>query len=295
MIKCLILANSFKEHSQILAQEIKSFLCERKVRAEIFTYNGKDAECRNCESREAVLSSGMEVPFKDFDFAVTLGGDGTVLFAGRGCAPLGIPVFPVNLGEFGFLAAVQKENWQEELVSYLEGKSFISQRSLAEGEVIRNGRTAFKCTALNDIIVSSHSSCGLVNLNVAYNHALLGAFKSTGVIVATSTGSTAYSAAAGGPIVDSSLDALVLTPISSFSLSARPLVLSSQSEIAMTVLPSRVDVSLSADGQLNFPLEQGDVVIIGISKHKARLIGSTQEKFYSALQSKLNWSGGPRA
>ena len=226
---------------------------------------------------------------------MTLGGDGTVLSACRGCAPLGIPVFPINLGEFGFLAVVSPSSWKKDLLSYIEGKAFTGRRSLVRSEVIRDGKTVFDVCGMNDAVISSPGSSRLVNLDVAYNHALLGPFKANGIIVSTPTGSTAYSAAAGGPILDPSLDGLVLTPVSSFSLSARPLVFSAKGEIAITVKASRVDVGLSIDGQVNFDLQENDVIILGIPDYKASIICSTQEKFYAALQSKLNWSGGPRA
>lgn len=284
MKKSLILVNTFKKDAEEIASEIKSYLCKKGVEAEVFAYDGKDAHTKN-----------VPVDFKGYDFAVTLGGDGTVLFAAREAALYSIPVFPVNLGEFGFLAGVQKNLWQKELDEYLSNKSVISERSLLETEVLREGKSVFKSRSMNDVVISGTGASGLVNLEVAYNRALLGSFKSTGVIVSTATGSTAYSAAAGGPIVEPSLNAFVLTPISSFSLSARPLVLGPEGEIAMRVLASRVEILLVADGQVNFSLKTGDVIISGISKYKAHIIGSTQEKFYSALQSKLNWSGGPRA
>ncbi|MCI6442219.1 NAD(+)/NADH kinase [Treponema sp.] len=285
MKNCLIVSNSFKTDADRLGKEISSFLRERKITASVFAYNGKDA----------VHEKPLEIDFTGYDFAVTLGGDGTVLFAGRGCAPLGVPVFPVNLGEFGFLASVSKESWKVELEKFLEGKIFISERNLVKCEVMRNGSTVFACAGLNDCVISSSPSTRLVNLSVAYNHALLGPFKANGIIVSTPTGSTAYSAAAGGPIVEPSTPALVLTPVSSFSLSARPLVFGKNGEIVITVLDSRADVALECDGQIRFKLLKDDVIILGIPEYTARLIGSTQEKFYAALQSKLNWSGGPRA
>ena len=213
MKNCLIVSNSFKTDADRLGKEISSFLRERKITASVFAYNGKDA----------VHEKPLEIDFTGYDFAVTLGGDGTVLFAGRGCAPLGVPVFPVNLGEFGFLASLSKESWKVELEKFLEGKIFVSERNLVKCEVMRKGTTVFACAGLNDCVISSSPSTRLVNLSVAYNHALLGPFKANGIIVSTPTGSTAYSAAAGGPIVEPSTPALVLTPVSSFSLSARNL------------------------------------------------------------------------
>ena len=284
MKKCLIVSNSFKFDAEYLGKEIWDFLEARGIHVSIYSYNGKDA-----------VDNTPSLDFSGNDFVVTLGGDGTVLFACRGCSILGIPVFPINLGEFGFLASVSKDSWKTEMENFLDGKSFISERSLVDCEVIRNGETVFECISMNDCVISSSPSTRLVNLNVAYNHALLGPFKTNGIIVSTPTGSTAYSAAAGGPIVEPSTPALVLTPVSSFSLSARPLVFGRNGEIVITVLESRAEVALDCDGQKGFRLEKDDVIILGIPECTAKLVGSTQEKFYAALQSKLNWSGGPRA
>ncbi|MBQ2313784.1 MAG: NAD(+)/NADH kinase [Treponema sp.] len=284
MKKCLVVVNSFKNGAVPLAGEICAFLEKRNISASVFSYDGSAAQ------REEV-----SVSFEGCGFVVTLGGDGTVLFACRGCAALGIPVFAINLGEFGFLANVQPGCWEKELAEFLEGRASVSNRSLVEAEVLRGGKTVFLSAGLNDIVLAGKTPMALVNLNVAYNHALLGPFKTTGIIVSTATGSTAYSAAAGGPIMEPSLDTMVLTPISSFSLSARPLVFGSRGEITVTVLPSRAGMELTLDGQERFELETGDVIIMGVPSYKAQIVCATQEKFYASLQSKLNWSGGPRA
>lgn len=284
MKKCLVVSNSFKKDAEYLAGQICRLLESRGYEPVLFSYNGRSA------SRE-----DFDIDFAGNEFVVTLGGDGTVLYASRQCAPLGIPVFPVNLGEFGFLAVVSKENWESELNSFLDGKTYISERTLVDCEVLRGGKTVFKGTGMNDCVISSSPSAHLVNLRVAYNHAVLGPFKSNGLIVSTPTGSTAYSAAAGGPIVDPSMPALVLTPVSSFSLSARPLVFGQKGELMITCLDSRSGISLEVDGQIYFELETNDIIILGIPEYRAFIAGSTQEKFYAALQSKLNWSGGPRA
>ncbi|MCQ2248600.1 MAG: NAD(+)/NADH kinase [Treponema sp.] len=284
MKKCLVVSNSFKKDAEYLAGQICRLLESRGYEPVLFSYNGRSA------SRE-----DFDIDFAGNEFVVTLGGDGTVLYASRQCAPLGIPVFPVNLGEFGFLAVVSKENWESELNSFLDGKTYISERTLVDCEVLRGGKTVFKGTGMNDCVISSSPSAHLVNLRVAYNHAVLGPFKSNGLIVSTPTGSTAYSAAAGGPIVDPSMPALVLTPVSSFSLSARPLVFGQKGELMITCLDSRSGIGLEVDGQIYFELETNDIIILGIPEYRAFIAGSTQEKFYAALQSKLNWSGGPRA
>ena len=283
-MNCLIVVNSFKKNASELGKQISVFLKENNVCCSEFVYDG------NC-----VKDSGVAVSFEGYDFVITLGGDGTVLFACRGCAPLGIPVFAINLGEFGFLACVQVSEWKQRLSDFLQGKCCISERFLIQAEVMRKGKTVFITSGMNDIVISSTASSRLINLNVAYKWASLGAFKANGLIVSSATGSTGYSAAAGGPIVVPSLATMLLTPISSFSLSARPLVFGRDGELAITILPSRVEVGLSADCQIDYALQSDDTVILKIPEYKAYLICSEQEKFYAALQSKLNWSGGPRA
>lgn len=284
--KCLVLCNSFKKDAPQIASDIKCFLEQEGVACDVFAYNGREAD--RTETKP-------DAHFEGYDLVVTLGGDGTVLFASRYCAVLGIPVFPINLGEFGFLAPVQPALWKEQLKDYLEGRACTCERHLVTAEIIREGKTFSVMNAMNDVVISSYPGAHLTDLKVAYNRAVLGPFKSNGLIVSTATGSTAYSAAEGGPIVDPALKALVLTPISSFSLSARPLVFGGDGEIAITVMSGRTDVNLTADGQESIKLLTGDVVILGVPEYRAKLVSATQENFYAALQSKLNWSGGPHA
>ncbi|MBP5358524.1 MAG: NAD(+)/NADH kinase [Treponema sp.] len=283
MKKCLLLVNSYKADSVEMAQKIKPYLEARSIEVEVFTYDGKHAQNKN-----------IEPPFEGMDFVVTLGGDGTVLFASRGCAPLGIPVFAVNLGEFGFLASISKDSWQPELDEFLAGNKKLSSRYMVSCRVVRDGKTVFQGRGMNDVTVASSGASRLVNLNVYHDGAFLGPFKANGLIVATATGSTAYSAAAGGPILCPSVKALLLTPISSFSLSARPIVFA-DGVLEIVVMAERYPVGISVDGQVSFDLEQDDRIQLEIPECYARLVGATENTFYAALQSKLNWSGGPRA
>lgn len=282
--KCLIVVNTFKDDASSLSALIEDFLKERGVESVLYSYDGIEGKADGGDS----LLAGT-------DFVITLGGDGTVLYACRSCASSGIPVFPINLGEFGFLAGISRRTWREELGRFLEDRAPVAERSLVRAEVLRDGRSVLNVLGMNDVVISSAGAARLVNLSVAFNHALLGPFKANGLIISTATGSTAYSAAAGGPIIDPSLEALLLTPVSSFSLSARPLLFSADGELAITVMPSRVPLSLTADGQVEHDLKDGDVVILTVPDFRARLAGATQENFYAALQSKLNWAGGPRA
>ena len=277
--KSLIVVNSFKEESKSLGAEIQAYLKKLNIQADLFVFNG----------------FSEQYPFYGYDFVITMGGDGTVLFAARGCAPLGIPIFPVNFGSFGFIASVQRNEWKKELDEFLAGKSVIDERSMLQSDLIRGGQRRLSATGLNDIVICGKTAAHTISFNVLYDKVPLGEIKADGIIISTATGSTAYSASAGGPIIDPGLDAMVLTLMNAFSLSSRPIVLSPEGVIEIEILPSRIsDVVISVDGQIPVDLHVGDIIRIRQIEAKAKLIGCTKEKFYNALRSKLNWSGGPQ-
>lgn len=281
MKKCLIVVNTHKDESQNLGKMIQSYLAAKSIESFVFCFDG----------------FSTENPFTGFDFVITLGGDGTVLFAARGCVKNKIPVFPVNLGEFGFIASIQKNEWQKELDLFLAGKSEVDERNMLNAALVSTRQSEpFSGIGLNDVVICAKTAARTIMFTVSYNDVPLGTFKADGIIISTATGSTAYSASAGGPIIDPELDALVLTPINSFSLSSRPLVLSPRGEVGITILPSREnDVIITIDGQKPFDLHEGDCIKIRRLQEKVKLVGCTTNKFYGALRSKLNWSGGPHA
>lgn len=281
MKKCLIVVNTHKDESQNLGRMIQSYLAAKSIESSVFCFDG----------------FSTENPFTGFDFVITLGGDGTVLFAARGCVKNKIPVFPVNLGEFGFIASIQKNEWQKELDLFLAGKSEVDERNMLNAALVSTRLSEpFSGIGLNDVVICAKTAARTIMFTVSYNDVPLGTFKADGIIISTATGSTAYSASAGGPIIDPELDALVLTPINSFSLSSRPLVLSPRGEVGITILPSREnDVIITIDGQKPFDLHEGDCIKIRRLQEKVKLVGCTTKKFYGALRSKLNWSGGPHA
>ena len=281
MKKCLIVVNTHKDESQNLGRMIQSYLAAKSIESFVFCFDG----------------FSTENPFTGFDFVITLGGDGTVLFAARGCVKNKIPVFPVNLGEFGFIASIQKNEWQKELDLFLAGKSEVDERNMLNAALVSTRQSEpFSGIGLNDVVICAKTAARTIMFTVSYNDVPLGTFKADGIIISTATGSTAYSVSAGGPIIDPELDALVLTPINSFSLSSRPLVLSPKGEVGITILPSREnDVIITIDGQKPFDLHEGDCIKIRRLQEKVKLVGCTTKKFYGALRSKLNWSGGPHA
>lgn len=278
--KVLIIINIYKDESMSLAKEIATYLKDKGVESEFLSFDGF---CDN-------------TPFESYSFVITLGGDGTVLFAARNCVNYDVPVFPVNLGQFGFIATIQTDEWKKELDLYLKGKYVIQKRSLIQAELYRNNQLVVSSIGLNDIVISAKNTARTVALSVKSNGIHLCNLKSDGVIFSTSTGSTAYSASAGGPIIDPVLDVIVMTPINPFSLSSRPIVLSTEEEIEVLIQPCRTkEISLIVDGQEGISLASGDVLKIKQFKKKIQLINCTTEKYYNALRAKMNWTGGPHA
>lgn len=276
MKQCLIIRNTYSNEAPILAQAVADFLVEKKINVKVCNYSGQDtpADTEGC------------------DFAVTLGGDGTVLFAARSCAPANIPIFPVNLGEFGFIAGIQHDAWQDKLDIFLRGDAVLNERSMLQVELKRDNKKLFTLQALNDVVISAQAA-RMVSLNVFCNNISFGLFRSDGIIAATSTGSTAYSASAGGPLVDPTLDAIILNTICPFSLSSRPLVLPNTAILDIDVLPARGEEPvITCDGQIVAHLNVGDRVTIAKSEKKVLLVGCDSRIFYEALRSKMHWFGG---
>jgi len=280
MNKALIIINVSKDESMTLAKEIAAYLKKKDVAYDFLSFDG----------------FVDNTDFKGYDFVISLGGDGTVLYAARNASKYGLPVFPVNLGEFGFIASVQPEDWQKELKIFMDGKAVFEKRSMLKVEVRRNGKKVYSSLSLNDAVISAERGVSTIMLSVKRNSLPLCRLKADGLILATPTGSTAYSAAAGGPIVSPEVEAFVLTPLNSFSLSSRPIVLSPDSNLEITVEKSRIKgICLTVDGQEPFGIQTGDIISVILNKKKAKLVAGSEEKFYNALRSKLNWSGVPHA
>lgn len=278
MRKAIAIVNTLKPESKRIAEEIRRELLAKSVSCDIYTFDG-------------ITDSNT---FESYDFAITLGGDGTVLYAARHCSRKGIPIFPVNLGEFGFIAGIQPDSWKEPLQAFLKEAVRTSERMMLTVRVERAGRNVFTADALNDAVISGSGIARIVHLSITFNGVSFGSYKADGVIVATPTGSTAYAAAAGGPILAPDLDAFVLAPICAFSLSNRPIVLPSTGTMAISVEPMRHESAIiTLDGQEVFPLKEGDVVVIDKAPNPALLIGCDTDVVYKALRSKLNWSGAP--
>jgi NAD+ kinase len=282
MKRAALFVNKLKKDAGNLAEQISAKLRGRNIEVVFFS------------PENAVEPAVTGV----YDAAFTLGGDGTVLYAARAMAPLGVPIIPVNLGTLGFIAAVPSDAWALVLDKWIAGTADISRRLMLSVEVERRGKTVKTGACLNDVVVSASGIAKLIRLQVlseilpdrGFIH--LGQYRSDGLIAATPTGSTAYSMAAGGPILDPEMEAVIINPVCPFTLSHRPLVLPARDTVVIEVdKVQRSGVLLTIDGQVTEALEPGDRIFLRQAPYQARLVFSNRDAFYKALRTKLNWSG----
>ena len=273
----LIIANGVKKESMPLSREIEDYLYEHQIRhSTIMTMSTSD---------------DISIPYST-DFVISLGGDGTVLYVARKVHELGLPILPVNLGTFGYITEVGKNEWREAFERYLNVGDNLSRRLMLKVSVTRKKKKIFSSYALNEATVSSSGTSKVVKLELDLDNTYSGLFKADGIIVATPTGSTGYSLAAGGPILMSDISAFIITPICPFTLSNRPLVTGSETNCTIKVAEGqRTGVVLSVDGQVSIDLEEGDEVNIEKSRSKALLILSHKRNYIEVIRDKLNWSG----
>lgn len=239
-----------------------------------------------CDSSEKAFARD-ELP-SAVDLLIVLGGDGTILAAARLLADRPIPILPVNLGGLGFLTSVTLEELYPLLEQMLEGKHETSRRMTLEAEILRNGNVAARQRALNDAVVTQVALARMMDFDVSVNKNHVGRYRADGLIVSTPTGSTAYSLAAGGPIVHPDMEALIITPICPHMLTNRPLVIPDTAEIEIE-FPSEEGLHLTLDGQVGFHLQSGDRVIVRKSSYRLQLIRPANKTYFEVLRNKLRW------
>lgn len=225
---------------------------------------------------------------EDGDLLVVFGGDGTILSAARLSAGR-VPILGVNMGGLGFLAEVSLNDLPSAIERITAGASLIDERAMLSAEISNRGSVRLERLALNDMVVAKTGVARLVHVATWVNGEHLSTYPADGVIVATPTGSTAYSLSAGGPIVHPQVDVIVVTPICPHTLTARPVVVSGTATVAVEALETGEDVRLSVDGQESFPLHPGERVIIRQAAARARLVRLRAPSFYSILRTKLAW------
>jgi len=229
-----------------------------------------------------------EVP-EDCQFVIVLGGDGTLLSAAVAIGDRPIPLFAVNLGTLGFLTAITAEEMYPELERALRGEHRLGHRRMVECTVVRGGEDVGRYMALNDIVVSKAPKAPMIELDTFIDNHHVCRYRADGLIVATPTGSTAYSLSAGGPIVFPTVAAFCITPICPHTLTNRPVIVPDSARITVIIEAPDGDAYLNADGKIGEHLWKGDRLVMKRSAHTLNLIRPPRLLYFDLLRQKLKW------
>lgn len=273
----LIFANLNKDDAGNAAQSMKAQLEQKGWEADILAFH------------EPISNSP---DFRKYDLLISLGGDGTLLYAASFASPLGIPILPINLGTLGFIAANRMETWADTFEKWQNHEIDISKRLMLHVQARRGKQILYRGNALNDIVVSSEGNARMIRMCLFLNKECFGHYRADGLIISTPTGSTAYNLAAGGPAVHPEIGALIINPICPFTLASRPLLIPGSTQVEIVIDETRrAGAMLTVDGHGMLSLKEDDIVKIEKCKKPALLVVPSGNAFYSALRSKLGWSG----
>jgi NAD+ kinase len=226
---------------------------------------------------------------KQVDLMLVLGGDGTMIATARMIGGTEVPVIGVNYGGLGYLAEFRIEELFTALESILAGDYNLEKRDMLAVELRRGDEIVTTNRVLNDVVMNKSALARIIEIETYLNGQFVNSFRADGLIVATPTGSTAYNLSAGGPIIFPSMNAVVITPICPFTLSNRPIVVPDDSVIEVRLMTEKEDVALTLDGQVGFPLQAQDRVVIRKSETSFNLVQPTNRNYFDLLRDKLRW------
>jgi NAD+ kinase len=247
-----------------------------------------DQDTQACSDTKSSFLSREDLA-RNIDLLIVLGGDGTLLSGARALGGKKVPILAVNLGGLGFLSSVTLDELYPVLENVLANGHQTSERMMLEAKVLREGRVVEQQNALNDAVITKTALARMLEFDVLINGAPVTRYRADGLIVATPTGSTAYSLAAGGPIVDPHLDALLVTPICPHMLTNRPLVIPDTSCVEIDVAATEEPVYLTLDGQVGLRLDLHDRVSVTQSLNRVLLVQPRRKTYFDVLRSKLRW------
>lgn len=276
-MRIALFPNLSKSGSKQISLDIRDFL--QKKGMTVVTEDEK-AEALDVPSLSTVAPD-------EIDFLISLGGDGTILRIIHAHPELHAPILGINLGSLGFMADVPIEELHEALQALIDGKYVVDERIVVEGQT----ESENSCFAVNEIVIHRALHPSLIDLSIEVEGTYLNTFSADGLIISTPNGSTAYSLAAGGPILTPELKALVITPICPHTISNRPIVLGSDQEIKITYQSPYESIEIAYDGFSLQKISSGGHLIIRPSLRKFRLVTFPNHNFFSTLRSKLGWTG----
>lgn len=277
-----IICKPIKNIVSSVVPPLVEWLCAHKIKVLI------DQETQACVG---VVSHALsrDALGEKVDILIVLGGDGTLLSAARALGGNRVPILAVNLGGLGFLTSVTLDELYPLLDQVLAGKHRTSERMMLDAEIVRDGQSANRQCALNDAVANKGAVARMLDFDVSVNGDAVGRYRADGIIVATPTGSTAYSLAAGGPIMDPDLDAFIITPICPHMLTNRPLVIPGTAKVELDFAAADDPVYITLDGQIGFELKANDRVAITKSSNRVALIRPPRKTYFEVLRNKLRW------
>ena len=248
-----------------------------------------DSETGDCFGPLAVQTHKREELAGCTDLLIVLGGDGTLLSAARLAADRNVPILAVNLGGLGFLTTVAQDEIYLILEEIFSGKHRVSERVMLEAEIVRDGTVIRRQIALNDAVLNKAALARIMDLELRVDGEYVTTYKADGLILSTPTGSTAYSLAAGGPIVYPTVEAFILTPICPHTLTNRPLVIPDSAMVEVEFKAENETVFLTLDGQIGIELVRGDRIRMRKAQNKLLLVRPAKKTYYHILRNKLKW------
>ena len=287
-----IIANPARPVVSHLIPELVRLLSSRSGKPSLAA--GLAAMVRDETGRRAcVIVDSDELAVKDVDWVIAIGGDGTLLKTARLVGASGTPILGVNSGKLGFMMQTTPGELDEAIEQVFDGQYSLDKRLVLQGR-IGNGTpgdaaAAGVFSALNDIVIDKGSICRVIELGIYVNDEYVNDVMADGLIVSTPTGSTAYSLAAGGPILAPGMEAIVVSPICPHTLSNRAMVLAARDRVRIEVTADHPDLLLTVDGQENVVIQPGSTVELYRAEHTIHLIRFTDRSFYDVLRTKLKW------
>lgn len=277
-----IITKTTSPHADQVMEELVPWLTQR----------GLEVNFQDNYSRlegDGARSSPLESVADDVDIVLVLGGDGTLLAAARLLEEVDIPILGINLGSMGFLTEVSLDDIYVNLEKVIEEDFFIEERMRLKAGLMRGKDLIAEFMVLNDVVINKGALARIIDMETLVDGESVTTFNADGLIISTPTGSTAYSLAAGGPIVEPNLDIIIISPICPHTLTNRPLVVSGGSEVEVVLVSDSGRVYMTLDGQEGLGLEEGDRIRIKASERRVRLIRTGHKSFFEVLRTKLHW------
>jgi len=274
--KILIVANYSKQGVSDQIDTIEAWIAER---AEVIAIIGVDKL--------------DDTPIPPADLCIVLGGDGTILSAARALGQTNTPLLGVNMGKLGFLAEFNIEHMQKHFDDVLAGKIEPTRRIMLEASLRQNGTKIFSSLVANEVAISAGQPFRMIDLNVSRGQDNIARYLGDGLVIATPTGSTGYNMSAGGPIIEPTLDAVVISPLAAHTLSMRPILVQVNQPIVIRATRVNPGTAVMIDGQLTRQLHNEDVIEIRRAENPVQIVPHPGQDFFKTLTTKLKWGQGP--